>query len=90
MSNGIRLLEYEDELLAALEEAKTVEVDGLRDEQHTITAPEARKALNISREKTTALLDDLCKSGKLRRDMVERVSGWGHLKRVAGYRLVSE
>lgn len=90
MSSNVRLLEYEDDLLAALEEAKTTEVDGLRDEPYTITAPEARKTLKISREKTTALLDALCIDGKLRRDMVERVSGWGHLNRVPGYRLIGK
>lgn len=90
MNNGNSrgILEYEDDLLAALEEARAVEVDGLYDEPESITLPEARKVLDLSRNKTMVLLSHLCDTGKLRRDMIRRVNAWGYMNKVPGYKLI--
>ena len=84
------LLVYEDELIAALQEAyqasdSTTEA---QDEPHTITTPEAQKKFQLSRRKTKDLLDKLCDDKILKRDMIGRVTAWGYLTRTPGYKLV--
>lgn len=86
--NDRGILEYEDELLAALEEARKTESDGLSDEPFTVTYPEARKIFSLSRLKTTAILNGMCDSGTLKRDMVGRINNWGIHNHVPGYRYV--
>ena len=87
MSNG-DLLEYEDELLAALEQIKEEPDKELRNEPYTITRPEAHKQLGLSKQKTKKLLNMLCDAGKLKRVMIRRVTAWNYVTSVQGYKLV--
>ena len=86
--NGKEILEYEDELLAALEEARQVSSDGKSDEPFTVTRPEAQKIFGLSRRKTVAILDRMCESNILKRQKIGRVNNWDDLNHIAGYKLI--
>lgn len=92
MNENGTLLEYEDDLIAALHKAyiDKDEKYEAQDEPYTITTPEARDLLQLSRRKTIALLDKLCDKEVLKRDMVGRVTNWGYLTRRPGYRLIKD
>jgi hypothetical protein len=85
--NNRGILEYEDDLLAALEQARqTADRDGLQDEPYTVTQREAEEVFGLSRLKTKAILNNMCDSGTLKRVMIRRVNNWDVLNSVAGYR----
>jgi len=88
MSNGNNeeLLEYEDELLAALQEARESGVGELQDEPFTVTRPEAEKIFDLSRRKTKAILNSMCESGILKRAKIGRINDWGDQGHVPGYK----
>jgi len=92
MNENGTLLEYEDDLIAALHKAY-IDKDGdyeAQDEPYTITTPEARDILQLSRRKTVALLDRLCEKRVLKRIMIGRVNRWGYITRRAGYKLIKD
>lgn len=86
--NDKGILEYEDELLAALEEARQTSSDGGSDEPFTVTRPEAEKIFGLSRRKTVNILDCMCDSHVLRRKKVGRINDWGDLGHVPGYKFM--
>jgi hypothetical protein len=88
MSNGNNeeLLEYEDELLAALQEARELNVGDLQNEPFTVTRPEAEEIFDLSRRKTKVILDSMCESNMLKRAKVGRINNWGDLSHVPGYK----
>ena len=90
MSEEKALLVYEDELIAALQEAYQDKdpTEEVQDEPHTITTPEAEKKLKLSRQKTKKLLGKLCDNKILKRTMVGRVTDWGYLTHTPGYKLI--
>jgi hypothetical protein len=91
MSKETQMLEYEDELLAALQNAREDIKQGKeQDEPHTITTPEAKEMLQLSRIRTITLLNKLCDDGVLSREMIGRVNNWGFLTRKPGYKLIRE
>jgi len=81
------ILEYEDELIAALDNARKSSVDGRSNEPYTVTQPEAREIFKLSRRKTKRILNKMCDAEILVRDKIGRVNNWGDYNHVPGYRL---
>ena len=90
MESKAELLEYEDELLAALQKEYSNNDIDEGDEPTTITLPEVRERLGVSRRAGQRLLNRLCDEGKFVRKMVFRVNAWGHRTRKPGYKLVEK